>query len=178
MEMPIKDGFKFLKGAIKYHPTTKVPLEYIIKDDAVCLTVFDENLDKVLLVEQYRPGVDKAIFENVAGIIDPGESPFVAVNRELKEETGYSPEDVVDFVSMKNPMLVDPYMTQYIYFYAARLKSNDIIPGETDFDEAEDIKSHWINIDEIENYLIDMKTLLSIKYFLPILEEMRVKNEK
>ncbi|WP_083582015.1 NUDIX hydrolase [Streptobacillus notomytis] len=177
MEIPIKDGFKFLKGDIKYHPTTKVPLEYIIKSDAVCLTIFDENLEKVLLVEQYRPGADKSTFENVAGMIDPGESPYFAINRELKEETGYNPKDIVDIISMKNPMLVDPYMTQYIYFYAARLKSNDIIPGETDFDEGEDIKSHWIKIDEVEDYLIDMKTLLSIKYFLPILKRMSVKNE-
>lgn len=178
MEIPIKDGFKFLKGAIKYHPTTNVPLEYIVKDDAVCLTLFDENLEKVLLVEQYRPGVNKATFENVAGIIDPDESPYYAINRELKEETGYNPEDVCDMIEMRNPMLVDPYMTQFIYFYAARLKSNDILPGNTDFDEGEDIKSHWVKIDEIEEYLIDMKTLLAVKYFLPILKEMRVKNEK
>ncbi|WP_081257598.1 NUDIX hydrolase [Streptobacillus moniliformis] len=177
MGIPIKDGFKFLKGAIKYHPTTKVPLEYIIKDDAVCITIFDEDLKKVLLVEQYRPGVDKSTFENVAGIIDPGESPYFAISRELKEETGYNFEDIVDVISMKNPMLVDPYMTQYIHFYAGRLKSNEIIPGETDFDEAEDIKSHWIEIDQIENYLIDMKTLLSVKYFLPILKKMSMKNE-
>lgn len=170
--------FKYLKGDIKYHPTTQVPLEYIIKDDAVCLTLFDKKLEKVLLVEQYRPGVDKNMFEVVAGLIDPGESPLDAALRELKEETGYSGDDITDLIQIKQPILVDPYMTQYIYYYSAKLKDNNILPGKTNFDKGEDIKSHWINIENIEDYLIDMKTLLSIKYFLPILKEMRSKNEQ
>ena len=86
MSKPIKEGFNFLKGEVKIHPTTGVKLEYLDKSDAVCIILFNTTLDKVLLVEQYRPGVDGNTFENVAGLIDPGEEPLNAVKRELKEE--------------------------------------------------------------------------------------------
>ncbi|WP_314010252.1 NUDIX hydrolase [Pseudostreptobacillus hongkongensis] len=173
MAIPIKEGFKFIKGDIKVHPTTNVKLEYIVKSDAVCVTIFDEKLEKVLLVEQYRPGVDGNMFENVAGMIDPGEDPFDAMKRELKEETGYSFDDLDCIVEHKTPILTTPYATEKLYYYAARLKSNDIEPRDTNFDEGEDITSHWIKLDEIDNYLSDIKTLFSISYFLPIIKSMK-----
>lgn len=47
--------------------------------------------DKVetLLVEQYRPPVDRVTVEFPAGLIDKGESPEDAALRELREETGF-----------------------------------------------------------------------------------------
>ena len=173
MSKPIKEGFNFLKGEVKIHPTTGVKLEYLDKSDAVCIILFNTTLDKVLLVEQYRPGVDGNTFENVAGLIDPGEEPLNAVKRELKEETGYLFEDVVDFIEYKEGLPVSPgYTTEKLYFYAARLKSDEILPGEKDFDEGEDILSHWIDIDKVEDYVTDLKTLFSISYFLPKLKEL------
>lgn len=173
MNIPISEGFKFLKGKIKYHPTTNIKLEYLDKSDAVCIIIFDEKLEKVLLVEQYRPGVDGYTFENIAGLIDKNEEPLEAVKRELKEETGYSYKDMKNFIYMEKPLTISPgYTTEKLYYYAAQLKSNNIVPGKTNFDEGEDIKSHWIKVSEVENYLIDTKTLLSILYFLPKLKEL------
>ncbi len=47
---------------------------------------------QVLLVEQYRPAVSMPMLELPAGHIDSGETPEVAVQRELEEETGYACE--------------------------------------------------------------------------------------
>lgn len=47
---------------------------------------------KVILAEQYRPGPDAILKEMPAGVIDEGETPTQAMNRELLEETGYSGE--------------------------------------------------------------------------------------
>lgn len=179
MAIEIKEGFKFLKGDIKIHPTTGITLEYLEKSDAVCLILFNKNLDKVLLVEQYRPGVDKNTFENIAGLIDEGEDPFEAVKRELKEETGYNYEDLENLISMPKPLSVSPgYTTEKLYFYAANLKSDSILPGNTNFDEGEDIKTHFIDINDVIDLETDMKTILSIQYFLPILEDLTYNRDK
>ncbi|KAI9020270.1 NUDIX hydrolase domain-like protein [Phycomyces nitens] len=44
---------------------------------------------ELLLVIQYRPAIGCYCIEFPSGLIDPGESPLDAAQRELKEETGY-----------------------------------------------------------------------------------------
>lgn len=43
----------------------------------------------VVLVEQFRHGIDSVTFEIPGGMVDPGEDPSEAAIRELAEETGY-----------------------------------------------------------------------------------------
>jgi 8-oxo-dGTP pyrophosphatase MutT (NUDIX family) len=45
-----------------------------------------------VLVRQYRFGSDALSLEIPGGVIDPGESPLMAAERELREETGYAAE--------------------------------------------------------------------------------------
>lgn len=45
--------------------------------------------DKVILVEQYRFGIQKPTLEIPGGMVDIPESPFAGAKRELLEETGY-----------------------------------------------------------------------------------------
>ncbi|MFC6615814.1 NUDIX hydrolase [Halopenitus salinus] len=48
----------------------------------------------VLFVEQYRPTIRQRQLELPAGIVEPGESYTAAAERELAEETGFSPANV------------------------------------------------------------------------------------
>ncbi|KAJ7048078.1 NUDIX hydrolase domain-like protein, partial [Mycena amicta] len=58
-----------------------------------------------IVIEQYRPPIDKFIVELPAGLIDEGETPEQAAIRELEEETGFKADAVVE----STPVLVaDP----------------------------------------------------------------------
>jgi len=50
--------------------------------------------DRVLVVRQYRPAVERYTFELPSGLIDPGETPVETARRELLEETGYEAPEV------------------------------------------------------------------------------------
>jgi len=61
-----------------------------------------------VIIEQYRPPVGKFIVELPAGLIDDGETPETAAIRELREETGYEAEGVLDSSAI---LATDPGMT-------------------------------------------------------------------
>jgi ADP-ribose pyrophosphatase len=46
--------------------------------------------DRVVLLRQYRVGIDAVCLEIPGGMIDAGEAPLAAAQRELVEETGYT----------------------------------------------------------------------------------------
>jgi ADP-ribose pyrophosphatase len=59
-------------------------------DTAVVLAVTPD--DQVVLVREFRPGVEADLLELPGGGVDAGEEPLVAARRELLEETGYEAE--------------------------------------------------------------------------------------
>lgn len=57
---------------------------------AVAVIGILKNVEKIILVKQYRPPADSIVIEFPAGLIDESESTEKAALRELKEETGYT----------------------------------------------------------------------------------------
>jgi ADP-ribose pyrophosphatase len=62
--------------------------------DIVAVLAVTAN-DEVVLVRQFRPGPDSVLSELPGGLIDAGETPLDAGERELLEETGYAGEAAV-----------------------------------------------------------------------------------
>jgi 8-oxo-dGTP pyrophosphatase MutT (NUDIX family) len=62
----------------------------------LCLTA-DEH---VVLVRQYRHGLGGPSLELPAGVMDAAETPLEAARRELREETGFSAQEVVPLLEV------------------------------------------------------------------------------
>jgi ADP-ribose pyrophosphatase len=57
------------------------------KDAVIVLAITTD--DKIVMVKQYRPTLNRYALELPAGSIEEGESPLAAAKRELYEETGF-----------------------------------------------------------------------------------------
>lgn len=157
---------KFLKFAVEKHPTTGIQLEYLIKNDAIAVLVVNEKGDKTLLVNQYRPGVAKNIFEIPAGIIEDGESAISTLYRELEEETGYTKEDVELLYASEKPFVVSPgYTQERLYIYIVRVKDDNIVPKNLNLDIGEDLYNQWFKIEEAAKISEDMKTSFALEIY-------------
>lgn len=72
--------------------------------------------NEVVLVEQYRFGVQEPTLEIPGGMVDPGEEPAEAAQRELLEETGYQSEQ---WQSLGKASANPAIMSNYTHMYAA-----------------------------------------------------------
>lgn len=62
--------------------------EVVEHGDAVAIVALDEQ-QRIMLIKQYRYATDQLLLEIPAGLMEPGEEPLSAAQRELEEETGY-----------------------------------------------------------------------------------------
>ncbi|GAB4055393.1 NUDIX hydrolase [Spirosoma litoris] len=81
--------FTVRKDAIRMKNGGSIP-NYFVFEYPDWINVVAVTKDKQLvLIRQYRHGIAGVHYELCAGVIDPGEEPIVAAQRELLEETGF-----------------------------------------------------------------------------------------
>lgn len=118
------------------------------------------NDNKVVLVKQYRKAIEKSIWEIPAGKLEQGESPKDCAIRELKEETGYTANNI---------KLIHKFYTsagfsnQKMYIYLA----TDLEAGEASLDEGEFLDMYEIYVEDAyemvnKNEIEDAKTSIGL----------------
>lgn len=72
---------------------------------------------KVLLVQQFRAGIEATTLETPGGVVDAGEKDVtMAAVRELEEETGYTSHNILPLAALNpNPAI----MTNTVHFFLA-----------------------------------------------------------
>lgn len=119
-----------------------------ISGDAACLLPYDPVRDRVLLIEQFRPGPmargDRRpwLLEPVAGRVDPDETPEQAARREAVEEAGLS---VGRMIAAPNYYPSPAAKAEFLYNYIAVADLPDALPRAGGLaHEGEDIRSHLV----------------------------------
>lgn len=104
------------------------------------------NEQTVLLIREYGAGSERYELGLPKGIVEPGESPLAAANRECQEEVGYAARDLraLDRVS-----LVPGYIGHRSLIVLAR----DLYPSRLPGDEPEPIEVVPWRLDDLDSLL-------------------------
>jgi ADP-ribose pyrophosphatase len=107
---------------------------------------------KLVLVEQYRPPVQKRVIELPAGLVGDiegkrDESMATAAERELEEETGYRAREMA--LLFEGPIAVGVSDEVLSFFHARGLER----VGEGGGDDTEDIIVHEVPLEGLEDFL-------------------------
>ncbi|MGE6258912.1 NUDIX domain-containing protein [Heyndrickxia sporothermodurans] len=126
------------------------------------LALTSEN--KIILVEQYRKPMDRALVEIPAGKLEPGEEPAGTAERELEEETGYECKNLEHLISFyTSPGFAD----ELIHLYIATGITKKENPKSADEDEFVELIEATLEeaIQLIkEQKIYDAKTAYAIQY--------------
>ncbi len=136
--------------------------EVVEHGDAVAILPIDED-GKILLVLQFRYAPNAELIEIPAGLIEKGEDPAVAAQRELREETGYSASR---WTSMPAIWSSPGFSDEKLYVYLAE----GLEKSPLNQDEDEDISLLRLSPDEARALLNskdsqDAKTLMAIAWY-------------
>lgn len=89
--------------------------------------------ERVVLIRQYRVGIEKICLEIPGGMVDPGEDAPTAAARELLEETGYTAREWKKLgVVAPNPAIMNNYLHSFLALGAEkthdqRLEGSEIV---------------------------------------------------
>jgi 8-oxo-dGTP pyrophosphatase MutT (NUDIX family) len=135
---------------------TIMPAYYILEYPEWVSVLALTKEGKAVFVKQYRHGLGVVSIEVPGGVVDAGETPDVAVKRELKEETGYDFE-TYEYLGKVSPNPATS--TNYMHMYLAR--GGEKVAAQN-LDETEDVEVALYTIEEVKNLLRENKIVQSL----------------
>jgi len=104
------------------------------------------NDNTLLLIREYAAGTHTYELGFPKGLIDAGESPVEAANRELKEEVGFGAKE---FIELKKVVMAPSYFSSEMTLFMAKDLYVESLPG----DEPEPLEVIKWPLDKIEELL-------------------------
>jgi ADP-ribose pyrophosphatase len=161
----VYDGklFKVARVTLQNDAGNEVTRDVIEHPGAACVIPMLDK-DTVLLIEQWRIGAKRPLWEIPAGTLDPGEDPLACAARELEEETGFKAGKLEHLFTMfPSPGILDEKMHIFI--------ATELSKGEQKLDDDEDIKIKPFSFRDLRvqlkaNNLKDGKTIAALGYLM------------
>ena len=151
---------KVYKDHMKFSNGNTEDWDFIHHDGAAAvIPVMDDG--KILMVKQYRNALERDTLEIPAGKLDdPDEEGIVCASRELKEETGYSSDDLEWLLTIRTTVAFCDERTEA---FVAR----NLTPGEQHLDEDEFVDVKAYKLEELKEMIFegkiqDSKTMAAI----------------
>jgi nudix-type nucleoside diphosphatase (YffH/AdpP family) len=151
------DGFFALDEVALSHPAfaggrLDVVREVFVGTDAALVLPYDPVSDRVVLIEQFRPGpwlrgdARPWMLEPVAGLVDPGETPEDCARREAVEEAGL---EIRRLVPVPGGYPSPGATTEHFHLYVGLCEIDPGLEGPGGLDaEGEDIRTHVMTLDQ------------------------------
>ena len=149
-----------------------VSREVFERGQVAAVLPIDPRAEKVVLIEQFRPGAwaagsDPWLIECVAGVIEQGEVAAEVCIRETREEAGLL---ITDLVQIVPPYLSSPgACSETVALFCGRVDASSAHGLHGLADEGEDIKVSTWTFDEAlqlldEGRIVNAKTIIALQW--------------
>ena len=172
------DFFKLEKAKLRYEKydgdmSAEVSRLNVVRGDAVSAVLYHRKREKLVFVEQFRYATYQKdngwLLELVAGMMAEGETPEIALKREIYEELGYKVTDLLPICCF---YVAPGSCDEKIHLFYAEIDDNVRVgAGGGNHQEHEDIKEIHLTPAQITDMIdsgkiIDAKTLIGLQWFL------------
>lgn len=168
MESKLREKIRYNGRILDFHvdevelPNGKTSLREIV-DHKNAVAILVRRGENFVFVKQYRYAIDEEILEIPAGLLESGETPEVAAERELQEEIGLKPLKLHWYANVyPSPGFTDEMTSLY---YADEFTESKLEPDDDEF-----IKIVYLPIEKVKEMYLkgefeDAKTVCALGYY-------------
>lgn len=133
----------------KEHPVRNKESNFVVINSSDWVNIIPITTDnRIVLIEQYRHGTDEITLEIPGGLVEIGEEPRLAAERECIEETGFSSDIKSELIGYThpNPAFLNNQCYSYLWKNCEKKQLQNL-------DGNEEINVVYADFNEIKNYI-------------------------